>query len=274
MQFRRPGFLAYPANLNPGSIQRPASTYSGRANNWREIARVAPRSPPCNVRVRSKQQRCLICSVLTESDELIRRAFHSFEWRGHQINYRVEGPVEGPPVLLLHGFGASVQHWRKTWPALEDSGCRVFVLDLLGFGASSKPNLGIGGYCLELWRDLCIDFIHEFGTRDAQFVLVGNSIGSLVSLMTAVALPDRIRGLCLIACAGGMVPFRRSELNPISSSLVWFMNTLLFNKITGPVLFRKFRTKENVLSVVSQAYAGSAHVVDDVLAVRNFRLFN
>jgi pimeloyl-ACP methyl ester carboxylesterase len=234
---------------------------------------VAPRSLPCHARFRLNQK-IRLTSVLTESEVRIRRAFHSFAWRGHQINYRVEGPVEGPPVLLLHGFGASIQHWRKTWPALEDAGCRVFALDFLGFGASSKPDLGIGGYCLELWRDLCIDFISEFGTSEAQFILVGNSIGSLVALMTAVALPDRIRGLCLIACPGGMVPFRRSELNPVSSSLVWLMNTILFNKITGPALFRKFRTKENVLSVVSQAYAGSADAVDDDLAVRKFRQLN
>ncbi len=62
---------------------------------------------------------------------------------------------------------------------------QVYAIDLLGFGASDKPPLA---YSTELWRDQVLDFLAEF--VDAPAVLVGNSIGSLVSLMVRRALSD------------------------------------------------------------------------------------
>ena len=56
-----------------------------------------------------------------------------------------------PAVLLVHGFGASTDHWRHNIPALADR-YEVHALDLLGFGRSAKPQgLPYGG-CL--WRRL------------------------------------------------------------------------------------------------------------------------
>jgi pimeloyl-ACP methyl ester carboxylesterase len=57
----------------------------------------------------------------------------------------------------------------------------VYAIDLLGFGRSDKPLLD---YSTELWRDQLLDFLAEFIDRPA--VLIGNSIGSLVSLMVRV----------------------------------------------------------------------------------------
>lgn len=50
-----------------------------------------------------------------------------------------KGPQNGPPILLIHGFGASVGHFRKNIPVLAGEGYRVYAIDLLGFGASDKP---------------------------------------------------------------------------------------------------------------------------------------
>ncbi|MFN3680352.1 alpha/beta fold hydrolase, partial [Thermosynechococcus sp.] len=74
-------------------------------------------------------------------------------WRGHRICYSVNG--RGAPVVLVHGFGASIGHWRKNIPALTAAGYRVYALDLLGFGASAKPDLT---YSLDLWAELLADF--------------------------------------------------------------------------------------------------------------------
>lgn len=52
--------------------------------------------------------------------------------------------------MLIHGFGASVYHWRYNIPALVKEGYRVLALDLLGFGLSDKP---IIEYSAETWRD-------------------------------------------------------------------------------------------------------------------------
>ena len=61
-------------------------------------------------------------------------------WRGYQINYRTAGST-GAAVLLIHGFGASVGHWRKNIDVLAEN-CRCYAIDLIGFGASAKPKPG------------------------------------------------------------------------------------------------------------------------------------
>ena len=48
----------------------------------------------------------------------------------------------GTPVVLLHGFGASMYSWRHTLPALTAAGYRVIAFDNRGFGFSAKPAHG------------------------------------------------------------------------------------------------------------------------------------
>lgn len=57
----------------------------------------------------------------------------------HLLFYFSQGTDNAPPILLIHGFGASVGHFRKNIPTLVGEGYRVYAIDLLGFGASDKP---------------------------------------------------------------------------------------------------------------------------------------
>ncbi|NER78383.1 MAG: alpha/beta fold hydrolase, partial [Leptolyngbya sp. SIO1D8] len=63
-------------------------------------------------------------------------------WRGWKIRYWVfpaahpNSPPK-PPLLLVHGFAASLNQWRSNWVALAQHQT-VYALDLLGFGASQK----------------------------------------------------------------------------------------------------------------------------------------
>ena len=45
----------------------------------------------------------------------------------------------GPSVLLVHGLFVNADHWRRNMPALAEAGFRVYAIDLLGYGYSSKP---------------------------------------------------------------------------------------------------------------------------------------
>jgi hypothetical protein len=85
--------------------------------------------------------------------QLVRRKYRTFLWRNnldeYDINYRVEVAIDGPPILLVHGFGANVNHFRFQFPALKETDFRVYAVDLLGFGASDKPKVPITAlHCL------------------------------------------------------------------------------------------------------------------------------
>lgn len=116
-------------------------------------------------------------------------------WRGHRIHYVQQGQ-QGPALLLIHGFGASTDHWRKNMEALSRN-YRVWAIDMLGFGRSEKPKLTYTG---ELWRDQFRDFCQQV-IQEPVFI-AGNSLGGYAALCFAVDYPDLTRGLILINCAG------------------------------------------------------------------------
>lgn len=194
----------------------------------------------------------------------MRRVYETWRWRGHDINFRVEGLKEGPPVLLIHGFGASVGHFRRNFPALVGAGYRVYAVDLLGFGASDKPTDVT--YSLELWQEMLGDFIDAKSAEESEpWVVMGNSIGGLLTLMLTEKLQEgkKIRGSVLFNTAGGLVSFRPSELPFYLLPVMWFFNNVVFGPFWGPRFFANFRTEDNVRSVLKQVYAKD--VVDDEL---------
>ncbi|MCW5317694.1 alpha/beta fold hydrolase [Nostoc sp. KVJ3] len=127
-----------------------------------------------------------------------------WQWRGHNVYYvrAPEKQSQRPPLLLVHGFGASTDHWRKNITGLSQD-FEVFAIDLLGFGRSAKPKLQYSG---DLWRDQLHDFINEVIGQKA--VLAGNSLGGYAALCVAAQCPDSTAGLVLLNSAG---PFSESQ---------------------------------------------------------------
>jgi pimeloyl-ACP methyl ester carboxylesterase len=127
-----------------------------------------------------------------------------WQWRGHNVYYVKAGEPkqQHPPLLLVHGFGASCDHWRKNIVGLCND-FEVFAIDLLGFGRSAKPKLQYSG---ELWRDQLYDFIREIIGQ--KVVLAGNSLGGYASLCVAAQRPDVAAGLVLLNSAG---PFSENQ---------------------------------------------------------------
>lgn len=74
---------------------------------------------------------------------------------------------------------------------------QVYCPDLIGFGSSEKPK--DFPYSIEQWRDQIVDFVDEFVSDAAPVVLVGNSIGSLITLAAAAKMGhERTKGTVLI----------------------------------------------------------------------------
>ncbi|RLM98738.1 pheophytinase, chloroplastic [Panicum miliaceum] len=169
-----------------------------------------------------------------------------------RVNYLARG--QGPPVLLVHGFGASVAHWRRNIGVLSES-YTVYAIDLVGFGASDKPP-GFS-YTMETWAELILDFLKEVVKRPT--VLVGNSVGSLACVIAASeSNRDVVRGLVLLNCAGGMnnkaiVDDWRIKL---VLPLLWLIDFLLNQRPIASALFNR----DILLSVY-----GNKDAVDDEL---------
>ncbi|MBD2502697.1 alpha/beta fold hydrolase [Anabaena azotica] len=127
-----------------------------------------------------------------------------WQWRGHKIYYVRAGEKhpQRPPLLLVHGFGASTDHWRKNITGLCND-FEVFAIDLLGFGRSAKPKLQYSG---DLWRDQLHDFISEVIGQKA--VLAGNSLGGYACLCTASQRSESVAGVVLLNSAG---PFSETQ---------------------------------------------------------------
>jgi pimeloyl-ACP methyl ester carboxylesterase len=109
---------------------------------------------------------------------------------------------EGPPVVLLHGLGATNASMLPTLAALA-RGHRILAPDLPGFGESEKP---IRAYDPAFFAGWLGDFLDAVGVERA--VLIGNSMGGRVALEMGLTVPARVDRLVLFAPSLAFKRFR------------------------------------------------------------------
>lgn len=98
----------------------------------------------------------------------------------------------GPLLVLLHGVGLNADVWAPQAEALADTH-RVFAIDLPGHGASASLPEGAG---LADFAARILAAMEAFA--DSPALLVGHSMGALVTLAAALAAPDRIKGIAVL----------------------------------------------------------------------------
>lgn len=109
------------------------------------------------------------------------------------------GPATGDPVVLVHGWGASVYTFRHAFDALQRAGRRALGFDLRGHGLSDKP-VERGAYSSGALLDDVRGFMDVCEIARAD--IVGHSLGGALALRFAIAHPERVRRLVLAAPVG------------------------------------------------------------------------
>ena len=118
----------------------------------------------------------------------LRHATHPVS-RGYQIHIAEAGPVSGRPVVFLHGSGpgaSGASNFRQNISAFVAAGFRVILPDMIGYGASSKPE-GVD-YPLDLFTGTVVEALLAHGVTGGH--LVGNSLGGGVALQIALDHPE------------------------------------------------------------------------------------
>lgn len=141
---------------------------------------------------------------------------------------------DGPPVVLLHGWGASLE---LVWPLAERmvaGGFRVIIPDFPGFGASEAPPRP---WAVRDYAEFVLEFLDQQGLQ--QVVLAGHSFGARVCLMLGAEAPARISHLLLFNAAGLRQPqplqarLRLNLYRAVRASLAGLQLTGLDERLAG-----------------------------------------
>ncbi len=187
-----------------------------------------------------------------------------WQWREQSIYYVRAGEKhpQRPPILLVHGFGASTDHWRKNIAELQED-FEVWAIDLLGFGRSAKP---LWEYSSDLWRDQLHDFIQE--VIGQPVVLVGNSIGGYTTLSVAAQHPSSAAGLVLLNSVGPFTdknPQPVHSMNPVQKALGDLSKSILSQPWAGSLLFYYIRQRSVIRKTLERVYFDKTAVTDQLV---------
>ena len=112
-----------------------------------------------------------------------------------KLHVVTDGPTNGTPVILLHGFPEFHYGWRKQVAALKEAGFHVITPDQRGYNLSDKPK-GIFAYKLETLAKDVIGLFDHYGIQKAR--LVGHDWGAVAAWYVAIRYPERLEKLTIL----------------------------------------------------------------------------
>lgn len=186
-------------------------------------------------------------------------------WRGWQTRYsylrakQELAPNTTPPIIFIHGFGASIEHWRHNLSAIAHNHT-VYALDLLGFGASRKADTE---YSAALWTEQVHDFWQTF--IGVPVILVGNSIGSLVCLNVTAVYPEMVKGLVMLSLPD--VSVREDVLPPAVRPLVTAIENLFASPFLIKNLLKIVRRPSIIRKWAGIAYPNQDAITDELVEI-------
>lgn len=155
--------------------------------------------------------------------------------KGLKINYIVLGG--GTPLLILPGWGSASERWERVGDLLSESGFKVVIPDLPGFGQSEKPKTAwnLDDYC-----SFVEEFVKILGLE--KFYLLGHSFGGALAVKYSLKFPSKINKLFLV----GAACIRRKTLK---KRFFYALSKIFPSSLFLRKFFYKFIIKSDYLSV-------------------------
>lgn len=182
---------------------------------------------------------------------------HWLPGRHGPMRYWQSSPRHGLPVLLIHGYGALIEHWAAIMPVIA-AHHTCYALDLYGFGYSADLNMPPNK---RIWANQVAAFIHEVIPEPA--VVVGHSLGGTMAAQMALDYPQFVRGLVLVDSTGLpetaalYAPQERAFLSLAQTPVV---GELMATMLGGPLgverflhalYYRKERIRPEIITAIS-----------------------
>jgi len=200
-----------------------------------------------------------------------------WSWKDWEISWSLANVPDknlNTNILLIHGFGASKNHWRFNQVILgEQTNC--FAIDLLGFGESSQPlalldyehpkNNSIK-YCFDLWGEQIKDFCKE--NIKSPVFLIGNSIGGIVALRAAEILGDDCAGIILIDCAQRTMDDKRLKKNDILMNFFRpIIKTAVRSRFISNTIFKRAANPKIIKEILKKAYPSGNNIDNQLIDI-------
>ena len=181
------------------------------------------------------------------------------------------GPARGPVIVCVHGLGGSAVNWSAIAPLLT-GGYRMLAPDLAGHGLTQPLGRGAD---VAANRALLHRFIGSVPAIPATLVspagavspaspviLMGNSMGGMISILEACAAPSAVAGLILVDPA---LPFAPARPDPVAAGLFALYATPGLSRVMMGL--RRSQSPEKLVSrILALCCADSSRVPADVLA--------
>jgi pimeloyl-ACP methyl ester carboxylesterase len=172
---------------------------------------------------------------------------------GGRLYVELDGPPDGRPVVLLHGFGGSTFSWRATVSPLVAAGRRTLAIDLLGFGLSDKSFDADYGHPAQARRVAAAMAALDVG----RAAVIGHSMGANVALHLAHSRSDLVERLVLVDASvqtehSALAPGQLLHLPPVAR---W-----------GRIAARALATPERVTDILRSAYRDPQLVDEETAA--------
>lgn len=178
-----------------------------------------------------------------KSKEILNKTENNYyDWRFGKIRYQKKG--NGSPVLLIHDLdiGSSSYEFYKLSEELAKAN-EVYVIDLLGYGLSEKPNFTYTNF---LYVQLVNDFIKNIIGKKTTVIASGDS--TAIAVMTCHTNPELIKNLIFIN------PGHLSKFNQIPSKRSKINKYIIEMPIIGTFVYNLISNKESILKKFKETY--------------------